>query len=380
MLRKVNRPSRALTPLLILLLSISSFVPIQPPASAQTNNCPGNLVTNGNFTSGLASWSAAYGTPDLNTAMGAQDPGAVGMWGNQNSTIGEALKQTLSTALVAGRTYNGSIWFKRANDPEKQPNAMFRLRASSVALTNWGNVGTIYVSPTITSTAWLPYTFTFMAPPGATILTINVENSLSIDDGAKTSYGQIDNVCIREAPSLACCECLGNVTTIDLSTGQGSPIDPLWNVNGGAAYTTPPYPGWTTSLGPAKWIQPVAAPTPASSVPPGVYKYTLQFNIPRCTIPNSVRLDVKWAADNSGNVFLDNNTTPVALCTPNTCFQNGVAQPFSLTNLGPGPHTLRFEVRNIGGPSGLIVNAKLTRQCVNGNPGPQANATGEPTN
>lgn len=164
-------------------------------------------------------------------------------------------------------------------------------------------------------------------------------------------------------PSLSCCECLGKVTTLDLSTGQGSPIDPIWKVNGGPAYTTPPYPGWTTSLTPpAKWIQPVPSPTPSNNVAPGVYKYTVQFNIPKCTIPSNIRLDVKWAADNSGRVFLDNN--PVAACTSNTCFQTGVAQPFSVTaGLTPGPHTLRFEVTNISGPSGLIVNAKLTREC-----------------
>ena len=165
-------------------------------------------------------------------------------------------------------------------------------------------------------------------------------------------------------PSLPCCECVGKATQIDLSTGQGSPVDPLWKVNANPAYTTPPYPGWTTSLLPgAKWIQPVASPTPASGVAPGIYKYTVRFNIPKCVIPNAVRLDVKWAADNSGKVYLDNNTTPVASCTLSTCFQTGVAQPFSLTGLAPGLHTLRFEVNNEGGPSGLAVSAKLTRQC-----------------
>ncbi|HEV7375403.1 MAG TPA: hypothetical protein VGN95_11840 [Pyrinomonadaceae bacterium] len=163
--------------------------------------------------------------------------------------------------------------------------------------------------------------------------------------------------------SLSCCECLGKVTTLDLSTGQGSPVDPLWQVNGSAAYTTPPYPGWTTSLSPANWIQPVPSPTPANNVAAVLFKYTVQFNIPKCTIPSEVRLDAKWAADNSGKVYLDNNSTPVASCTVSTCFQTGVAQPFTLTGLTPGLHTLRFEVKNDGGPSGLIVNAKLTRQC-----------------
>lgn len=371
MLRQLKAFKRILIAIpLILLMAVSSLVLAQPRSGAQVKSCPGNLVNNGNFGSGLTGWSPpAYGTPDLSTGIGALDPGAVGMWGNMNSSLGEGLKQTLS--LVSGKVYVGSIWFKRANDPNKQPYAKFRLRATTTVQSQWGLPGTIYVSPIITSTTWAQYNFTFIAPGNVTVLTINVENNLSAYDGRQTSYGQVDNICIREAPSLPCCECLGQVTTLNLSTGQGSPIDPFWTVNGGPAYTTPPYPGWTTSLTlPARWIQPVASPTPASNVPPGSHDYRVQFNIPECAIRSDVRLEVKWAADNSGKVFLDNNPTAVASCALNTCFQTGVAQSFSLTNLGAGSHTLRFEVNNIGGPSGLIVDAKLTRRCVRENPGP----------
>lgn len=160
--------------------------------------------------------------------------------------------------------------------------------------------------------------------------------------------------------SLSCCECLGGVTTLDLSTGQASPIDPFWQVNGGPAYTTPPYPGWATNLGPAKWIQPVAAPTPAPNVAVGVFRYTLRFDIPKCTIPSEVRIDGKFAADNGANVSLDGKA--VTSCPTPNCFKTP-GQALSIAGIGPGAHTLIFDVRNEGGPSGLIVNAKLTRQC-----------------
>lgn len=163
-----------------------------------------------------------------------------------------------------------------------------------------------------------------------------------------------------QTPSLRCCECLGNTTTLDLSTGQASPIDPLWKVNGGPAYTTPPYAGWATNLGPAKWIQPVPSPTPSSNVAVGVFKYTLQFSVPKCTIPSEVRLEGKFAADNGANISLDGN--PVTSCPTPYCFK-APGQPLTITGIGPGTHLLTVDVKNEGGPSGLIVNAKLTRQC-----------------
>jgi hypothetical protein len=89
--------------------------------------------------------------------------------------------------------------------------------------------------------------------------------------------------------SLPCCECLGKVTTLNINTGQSSPIDPLWKVNGNSAFTTPKVSSWI-ALNPAQWIQPVASPTPSNNVPPGVYKYTLRFNIPKYGRPSLFHL------------------------------------------------------------------------------------------
>ena len=160
--------------------------------------------------------------------------------------------------------------------------------------------------------------------------------------------------------TLKCCECLGQATTLDLSTGQGSPIDPLWKLNLTApAYKTPPVSSWV-SLAPASWIQPVASPSPSNNVPPGIYKYSVKFNIPKCTIPSVVRLDGKFAADNSAKVFLDGS--PVTSCPGPTCFASPGVN-FSVPSILPGSHTLEIQVKNDSAYSGLIVNAKLTRQC-----------------
>jgi hypothetical protein len=167
--------------------------------------------------------------------------------------------------------------------------------------------------------------------------------------------------------SLSCCECLGKVTTLDLSTGQGGPIDPRWSVSpSGPAYVTPPFPGWilpsNALLAPAKWIQPVAPPLTA--VGAGDYRYTVKFNTPKCTIPSKVQLDIKFAADNSAKVYLDSNQVPTPLCL-GTCFkapQAPVVFPVIVSTTTTS-HVLEFVVHNDSGPSGFIANVKLTRTC-----------------
>jgi hypothetical protein len=171
---------------------------------------------------------------------------------------------------------------------------------------------------------------------------------------------------------LPCCDCLGKVTTLNLNTGQGSPIDPIWKVNGNVAYTSAPYPGWliptTAPLFPAKWIKPV--PNPNFNVPAVDYKYTVKFSTPKCTIPADIQLEVYFAADNSAKVLLDNNPIGTTLCQGN-CFRAPQAPVHFTSAVSTNTsHTLDFVVHNDGGPSGLIVNAQLRRICARGNPGP----------
>jgi hypothetical protein len=176
-----------------------------------------------------------------------------------------------------------------------------------------------------------------------------------------------------QTPSLPCCECLGKVTTLNLNTGQGSPIDPIWKVNGNPAYTTNPYPGWliptNPPLFPAKWIKPV--PNPNFDVAAIDFKYTVKFNTPKCTIPGDYQLEVYFAADNSAKVFLDGPQIPTTACL-GTCFKAPQAPVhFTVPVSTNTSHTLDFVVHNDGGPSGLIVNAQLRRICARGNPGSQ---------
>ncbi len=179
--------------------------------------------------------------------------------------------------------------------------------------------------------------------------------------GAKANRWQIQAswTCTpTKSISVPCCKCLGEASTVNVSTGQGGPIDPFWKVNGGSAYTTPPYPGWM-SLPPAQWIQPVASPLPSPSVPATTFKYTLKFTVPQCTIPMDASLIGSFAADNNAKVFFDGK--PVTTCPGPRCFT--VATPLNIPSIGPGTHTLEIQVGNEGGPSGLLVNAQLKTQC-----------------
>jgi len=183
-----------------------------PPADEklpQVKGCPGNIVANGDFTNGLvagpmggggavSNWTAAYGTPDVSAGMGCHDPGVVGMWGNQNSSIGEGLQQTLTT--VPGNFYVGSICFRRNYDPNKLPSAGLRVRASSGPKSFWGTADTILQPAFTTTTSWGSYNFSFTAAGNITYLTINVEGNSNVNHGTKTSYGQVDDICITCRP------------------------------------------------------------------------------------------------------------------------------------------------------------------------------------
>jgi hypothetical protein len=165
-------------------------------------------------------------------------------------------------------------------------------------------------------------------------------------------------------PVLSCCDCLGKVTVFNLSTGQGSPADPIWRVNSNSAFTTPKVSSWIAIPG-AQWIQPAASPLPSFSVAAGTYNYTVAFNVPKCVVPSDVRLTGTFSADNGAKAYLDSNL--VGSCTSSTCFTGSAPLTVPSSALTPGNHTLRIEVTNNESYSGLIVNAKLTRQCAKGN-------------
>jgi len=174
--------------------------------------CPGNLVTNDGFNlntvivgdgsmpaSRTDAWTSAYGTPQLQSGDGCHDPYYISFWGNQ--AVGEAIQQPL--VLQPGVVYSYEFCARFHHDNGKVPqNVTIVMRASIGPLTNptcpSGPCETIATTPSITSQNWATFTGCFTVKQPTAYLTISPSNGSSALDGAQTSFGQIDNVCIRE--------------------------------------------------------------------------------------------------------------------------------------------------------------------------------------
>lgn len=182
-------------------------------AFAAAQPCPGNLVQNSGFNSNTVivgdgsmpssttdNWTLAYGTPQLQGGKGCGDSHYVSMWGNQ--FVGEAIQQ--QRTFTAGRAYSGNVCARRQEDPTKTvPFVDVVLRASTVPLTGPGcptsTCEQIYATPNITSTSWATFNFACWVPQrNYSYLTISPTNNSNVNDGALTSWANVDNVCIRD--------------------------------------------------------------------------------------------------------------------------------------------------------------------------------------
>lgn len=379
MLSKSNVSKKLIT-LFLIFLSVAFFNPIEPSSAQvviQTPDCRGSILTNGNFTQGLvggqlnssgavSNWTATYGSPDVGVGMGCHDAGYIGMWGNQTPgntpIIGEAVTQTLS--LGAGKVYIGSICFRVATTSNQQ-SGMVRLRATSTQPTFWGTLGTVYLSPLVpASTNWNPdYTFAFTGT-GTNYLTINVESNLSGNDGAKTTYGHVDNVCIRKLVINANTACLGQptnftatlgATSYDWDFGDGSPHgtqqNPAHTYNQPGTYTVKLCVNGTTNcITKTVTVTPgPAAPVitgPASACGPAIYSvqalpgFTYAWTISNGTINGS-------STGNSVNVIW--NSTGVGTITVVASTHGCTSEPATLTvhtcNINAGDCCLQFQTK-----------------------------------
>jgi len=156
---------------------------------------------------------------------------------------------------------------------------------------------------------------------------------------------------------VPCCRCLdGSQQRVNLDTRTAP-----WRVSGPAVVGLPLAVAATNvswaPVPPAGWVGPPGNPTAV-----GDYTYAIRVFVPRCVIPARVMLSGRFGADNSARVFLDGNQIATSQGTPNYGFLPGSITPFS-AQVGPGLHTIRVIVRNIGGPTGMILQGQLTFTC-----------------
>ncbi len=210
MFRNIKARKR-LVALLLPLFLISGFLAFQTSSTAQIG-CPGNLLQNGDFATGVIAagngnfppstvpnWSTAFGSPQIVASMGCNTPNFVKMWGNK--VVGEGIKQTVN--IQAGHTYRLSACVRVDTTNPTLPNYVrFNVRAwsSSSPITYTGAAPVIGLTPNITATTWTPVTLAtnWTAPSNLDTITINPENDNTANDGNTVSWGWIDNVCLQE--------------------------------------------------------------------------------------------------------------------------------------------------------------------------------------
>ena len=177
--------------------------------------CPENILLNGGLLSNnngtpAPNWNTSYYTPDFRTT-------AVGLWGNENPTIGEGIHQKLSSPLLPDHLYQVTMTVRNGNEPTKMPYAMFKVRASDGPLASaacTGNCEIMGISgPVSDPVNWTQESFTFWVPSGATNLdhiTLSVTNRSSAAHGDSTSYAHIDAICIVDkglvSRDTTCCD------------------------------------------------------------------------------------------------------------------------------------------------------------------------------
>ncbi|MDP1737130.1 MAG: hypothetical protein Q8L23_06795 [Caulobacter sp.] len=159
---------------------------------------------------------------------------------------------------------------------------------------------------------------------------------------------------------VPCCKCVdGKKLEVVIDTGRVAG----WTVRKPGSTSAAPVQSasnsaWAT-VSSASWVGPGSSFTTA-----GTYVYEFKFEVPRCTIPAAVSISGRFAADNSGKVSLDNGPTVASsLGSANLGFQQANVTPYTITGIGPGPHTLKVEVYNAGSATGLALSGIITVAC-----------------
>ena len=179
----------------------------------------------------------------------------------------------------------------------------------------------------------------------------------------------------------------GQIVAVDLSTGTTNGVknplgstDPKWHLTMVADYSGPPG-NWTAysiasfgspwmpnpSTG-ANWIQRFKKPinpgyAPEQNSAPGAYRYIVPFNLNLASY-SSVAINGRFASDNEFAIIKLNSNW---ILLGSVGFVNW--EPFSIAPSAPGApfinggNKLDFLVDNTGGPTGLIVDAKLQARC-----------------
>lgn len=153
--------------------------------------------------------------------------------------------------------------------------------------------------------------------------------------------------------TIPCCKCLdGSTQTVSINTGANAwTMKPPTGPAQPAPVTT--HVAWTTGAAPAQWVG-------TQSGVQGSYVFELRFHVPNCVIRPTIMVSGIFSADNGGVLTID-TPMPAFNAPPPTAFQSTF--PFGKQVVGPGMHTIRVTVNNLGGPVGAVVKGTITVRC-----------------
>lgn len=162
---------------------------------------------------------------------------------------------------------------------------------------------------------------------------------------------------------IPCCRCIGGSSTANVSTGKPNVV---WTVTQpGSAVPTPVMPvsnvAWTTTAIPGgAWVSPQGNPMTV-----GNFDYSTVIDVRDCIIGSTVTISGKFLADNRGTLLVDGREVISSGGTPNYGFLPGSVTPFTVTLPAgaTGFHTITLRAQNSGGPTGILVELNVTRQC-----------------
>ncbi|MFI5252195.1 MAG: SdrD B-like domain-containing protein [Bacteroidota bacterium] len=365
----------------------SVFVAKLGMAVDSSYSCPGNLVANGGFSSGLVpgaingpghvdSWIGdgyESNPPIMLQAGGCEtgDMGSLGMLGTSGSGLLGAAQQTLASGFVAGTTYSITMCVRNPPPPSNvgniaalMPYVRFKFRSSNGPVQNASDGELIGETDPVTSANWATVTLSnWTCLSSGSILTISAFNDGGGAFPIDTSYGEIDRVCIT---SVSCA-----VDTLRLNTGfnqAASSIDPPgsldlnWKVvcepagfaagapmGRPAAVVLTPDPYWHAPFANSQWLS--AHPSSADQIN-GNYCFVDSFCVEDTS---NASLNMQLFVDDSANVYLNGFLIGSTPPEPRTC--NGsncnfeTAHTFTATSSQflPGINELRVVVENVYG-------------------------------
>ena len=179
--------------------------------------CPGTLIANGSFTTGLVagpmqsggavtSWSRLTGDPNVIGNSGCTTNGCMQLSGNQ--TTGDSIRQA-ATGFLPRHVYRIKFCHRFvSNSSSPQTSVRFRISATtSDSPTDYPSSSSSYtlvcLTPATSSTTWTEYQYNWTPTAAVANLAINAESDLTGTTAATMAWGEIDDLCIVELPVYA---------------------------------------------------------------------------------------------------------------------------------------------------------------------------------